>query len=122
MNWIILAETSGKIVPEEISTTTAAINNQLLRNSNQRQFLPVKLGIEALNGSERSFPNSSAAVNAGARMVQGTVAVPGILQEYANLCAVIPALHDECGYNCLCSCGLQKLTTIGQEIRKIVDT
>ena len=62
-DWIVLCDTNGSSLPDQISKIVAEVKNADLPN----------IGIHCHNDSELAVANSLAAVNAGARQIQCTV-------------------------------------------------
>jgi 2-isopropylmalate synthase len=93
--WLVLCDTNGGSLPHEIAAITAAV----LAESHHLQHLP--LGIHTHNDSGTAVANALAAVQAGARMVQGTINGYGERCGNADLCSVIPNLQLKLGYRCL---------------------
>ncbi|MDX2095564.1 MAG: citramalate synthase [Alphaproteobacteria bacterium] len=87
--WLILCDTNGGSLPSEISTIVTAV----------RKALPqAQLGIHCHNDTEQAVAGSLAAVEAGARQVQGTINGIGERCGNANLVAIIPTLMLKMGY------------------------
>jgi 2-isopropylmalate synthase len=86
---IVLCETNGGCLPNEVEEITAAVC---------REFLSVTIGIHTHNDSDCAVANSLAAVRAGARHVQGTINGLGERSGNANLCTVIPNLVFKMGF------------------------
>jgi 2-isopropylmalate synthase len=81
--WIILCDTNGGTMPEEIERIVAEV----------AQHIPGDhLGIHAHNDTENAVANSLAAIRAGVRHVQGTLNGLGERCGNANLVSLIPTL------------------------------
>ena len=81
--WVVLCDTNGGSVPEEVSEAVAAT----------RKALPkAKLGIHCHNDCGLAVANSLAAVAAGARQIQGTINGIGERCGNADLVTLIPNL------------------------------
>ncbi len=79
--WIVLCDTNGGTLPHEISKIVKEVTN----------YIPGKnIGIHAHNDTENAVANSLAAVQAGARQVQGTINGLGERCGNANLMSLIP--------------------------------
>ena len=90
--WITPCDTNGATLPTQVATVMRAV----------RAALPgVALGIHTHNDSECGVANSLAAVDAGARLVQGTINGYGERCGNANLISIIPALALKMGYEVL---------------------
>jgi len=85
-DWVVLCDTNGGNLPSSIES----LSHQL---SPEFPFL----GIHTHNDCEMGVANTIAAVQAGARMVQGTINGYGERAGNANLCSVIPALELKLG-------------------------
>ena len=60
-----------------------------------------EVGIHTHNDAECGVANSLAAVDAGARLVQGTMNGYGERTGNANLVSILPALQLKMGYECV---------------------
>lgn len=87
--WLTLCDTNGGSLPSEIYRIVSDV----------RAALPTThLGIHCHNDTEQAVANSLAAVEAGARQVQGTINGIGERCGNANLIAIIPTLMLKMGY------------------------
>ena len=82
--WVVLCDTNGGALPEEIGRITAAVIAAGIRGE--------KLGIHTHNDTENAVAGSLAAVDAGARQIQGTLNGLGERCGNANLTSIIPTL------------------------------
>ena len=81
--WVVLCDTNGGTLPNEIFN----IVNQVVK------IIPGKnVGIHAHNDTENAVANALAAVNAGARQVQGTINGLGERCGNTNMISLIPSL------------------------------
>jgi 2-isopropylmalate synthase len=103
---IILCDTNGGALPEEISTAVGAA----------RQFISIDLGIHAHNDGDLAVANSLAAVQAGVTQVQGTINGYGERCGNANLCSIIPTLQLKMGRECLSPLQLKQLTEVSRYV------
>ena len=87
--WIVLCDTNGGTLPDEIERITAAVCEKIPGS---------KIGIHCHNDTENAVANSLAAVRAGARQVQGTINGLGERCGNANLIALIPNLMLKMGF------------------------
>jgi 2-isopropylmalate synthase len=110
-DWIALCDTNGGAMPEFIAEATAA--------AIERVRIPV--GIHAHNDSELAVANSLAAVEVGARMVQGTINGLGERCGNANLCSVIPNLELKRGLRCLPPGGLAQLAYTSRLVSEAIN-
>ncbi len=90
---LILCDTNGGNLPETVSAIIRSVCNS---------FPGAAVGIHAHNDCELAVANSLAAVNAGARQVQGTVNGIGERCGNANLCSVIPNILLKSGNRFAC--------------------
>jgi 2-isopropylmalate synthase len=101
--WITPCDTNGATLPARIAAAMAAV----------RAALPaVALGIHTHNDAECAVANSLAAVEEGARMVQGTINGYGERCGNANLISIIPSLALKMGYEVLDPERLAELTAL----------
>ncbi len=81
--WIVLCDTNGGTLPNEIREIVTKVS----------KTIPGKnLGIHAHNDTENAVANSLAAVECGARQIQGTINGLGERCGNANLMSIIPTL------------------------------
>ena len=81
--WVVLCDTNGGTLPNEVREIV----------SNVSKVIPGKnLGIHAHNDTENAVANSLAAVECGARQIQGTINGLGERCGNANLMSIIPNL------------------------------
>jgi 2-isopropylmalate synthase len=81
--WLVLCDTNGGTMPDEVYEIVAAVKEKLP---------DAALGIHAHNDTGQAVAVSLAAVDAGARQIQGTLNGLGERCGNANLCTVIPNL------------------------------
>ena len=81
--WVVLCDTNGGTLPEEVETIVRAVAAEIPGES---------LGIHAHNDTENAVANSLAAVRAGARQIQGALNGLGERCGNANLTSLIPTL------------------------------
>ena len=81
--WIILCDTNGGTLPHEVSEIVSEVIKHIPGEN---------LGIHAHNDTENAVANSLAAVQAGARQIQGTINGLGERCGNANLMSLIPSL------------------------------
>ncbi|MGQ3489236.1 citramalate synthase [Roseovarius pacificus] len=82
--WIVLCDTNGGTLPDEIGRITAEVIAAGIPGA--------RLGIHCHNDTETAVAGSLAAVRAGARQIQGTLNGLGERCGNANLTALIPTL------------------------------
>ena len=99
---LTLCDTNGSSLPTQVAEATAAVLAELGDR--------VEIGIHTHNDAECGVANSLAAVEAGARLVQGTINGCGERCGNANLVSVLPALQLKLGYDCVPADRLRSLT------------
>ncbi len=82
--WVVLCDTNGGVLPREVYEITKAVIAAGIPGDH--------LGIHTHNDTEHAVANSLAAVDAGARQVQGTLNGLGERCGNANLTTLIPTL------------------------------
>tara|TARA_E500000331_G_scaffold264471_1_gene255631 strand:- start:461 stop:1753 length:1293 start_codon:yes stop_codon:yes gene_type:complete len=88
--WVVLCDTNGGTLPHEVDRIVREIS----------KYVPGShLGIHCHNDTENAVANSLAAVNAGARQIQGTLNGLGERCGNANLTAIIPTLMLKMGFD-----------------------
>jgi 2-isopropylmalate synthase len=110
-DWITLCDTNGGSLPQEISQIVKDVVGKF----------PTPVGIHCHNDGELAVANSIAAVEAGARQVQGTINGIGERCGNANLCSVIPNLQLKLGYDCITSEQLSHLTKTARYVGEIAN-
>ncbi|WP_010274812.1 citramalate synthase [Paenibacillus senegalensis] len=110
-DWIVLCDTNGGTLPGEISQTIHAV----------KQSITTPLGIHTHNDCELAVANTLAAVEAGARQIQGTINGYGERCGNTNLCSVIPNLQLKLNYRCISDEQLQQLTTTARYVSEIAN-
>ena len=90
---VTLCDTNGASLPGEVAAATASVAAELGER--------VEVGIHTHNDAEVGVANSLAAVEAGARMVQGTINGVGERCGNANLVSILPALQLKLGFDCV---------------------
>jgi 2-isopropylmalate synthase len=103
---LILCDTNGGTLPEEIAETVSAV----------RGNLRVELGIHCHNDSDVAVANTLAAVRCGARQVQGTINGIGERCGNADLVSVIANLALKRGYEVLRPESLRRLTEVSRYV------
>ncbi len=104
--WIVLCDTNGGTLPDEIERIVAAVG----------MILPTdRLGIHCHNDTENAVANTLAAVRAGVRHVQGTLNGLGERCGNANLVSIVPTLMLKMGYvTGIDAAGLKRLTHVSR--------
>jgi len=103
-DWLILCDTNGGRLPEEIAEAAAEAAREV----------GGRLGIHCHNDAGLAVANSLAAVRAGCTLVQGTVNGFGERCGNADLCAVAANLELKMGLECLGRDSLAKLTDVSR--------
>ncbi len=88
--WVVLCDTNGGTLPSEIFTIVKEVTKHLPGEN---------LGIHCHNDTGNAVANSIAAVEAGARQIQGTINGLGERCGNANLISIIPTLCLKMGYD-----------------------
>jgi 2-isopropylmalate synthase len=99
---VTLCDTNGSSLPHSVAATTAAVLEAVGD--------AVEIGIHTHNDAECAVANSLAAVEAGARLVQGCVNGYGERCGNANLASILPALQLKLGYEVVSAEQLVSLT------------
>jgi 2-isopropylmalate synthase len=99
---VTLCDTNGSSLPGQVAEATGAVIEALGDR--------VEIGIHTHNDAECAVANSLAAVEAGARLVQGTINGYGERCGNANLVSIVPALQLKMGYECVPAKRLRLLT------------
>jgi len=103
---VILCDTNGGNLPEEIAAAVAAV----------RKALRVELGIHCHNDCDVGVANSLAAVAHGASQVQGTINGIGERCGNADLVSIIANLGLKRGHEVLTAGSLAKLTEVSRYV------
>jgi 2-isopropylmalate synthase len=101
-DWIVLCDTNGGRLPGEIRQAIGAVN----------KAVTTPLGIHCHNDGELAVANTMAAVEMGARQVQGTINGFGERCGNLNLISLIPNLQLKMGKNCIKPSQLKKLREV----------
>jgi 2-isopropylmalate synthase len=99
---VTLCDTNGSTLPGQVGEATASVVAELGGKT--------QVGIHTHNDAECGVANSLAAVEAGARLVQGTMNGYGERCGNANLVSILPALQLKLGYECVPAERLRLLT------------
>jgi 2-isopropylmalate synthase len=100
---VTLCDTNGGSLPGFVGKATAAVVEALGEG--------VEIGIHTHNDAECAVANSLAAVDAGARLVQGCVNGYGERCGNASLTSILPALQLKMGFEVVSSSQLQSLAS-----------
>ena len=107
---VTLCDTNGSSLPGQIAEATAGVVSELGG---------VEVGIHTHDDAGCGVANALVAVEAGARMVQGTVNGYGERCGNANLITIVPDLELKLGYECIGRERLRRLTEIAHLIDEI---
>ncbi len=110
-NCIALCDTNGGTLPHEIFEIVKDVCSKV----------SVQVGIHCHNDGELAVANSIAAIQAGARQVQGTMNGYGERCGNANLISVIPNLQMKLNFDCIGEEKLTKLTSISKYVHEIAN-
>ena len=116
--WVVLCDTNGGALPAQIFSATKAVINT---------GIPGKcIGIHTHDDTEHAVANSLAAIDAGARQVQGTLNGLGERCGNANLVTLIPTLLLKEPYSSLYETGIEisklnGLTSISRTLDDILN-
>jgi len=110
-DWIILCDTNGGTLPGEIYDIVSRVCGEM----------SIPIGIHTHNDCELAVANTLAAVQAGARQVQGTIGGIGERCGNANLCSVIPNLQLKMNYRCISDEQLKSLTSTARYVMEIAN-
>lgn len=110
-DYLTLCDTNGGTMPHKLF---AAVQHVLSRVNRP-------IGIHTHNDSELAVANTLSAVQAGARMVQGTINGWGERCGNANLVSIIPALKLKLGVDCLTSEQLAKLRHVSRSMDELAN-
>jgi 2-isopropylmalate synthase len=108
---LCLCDTNGGTFPGEIAAITQVVAGRFV----------AQIGIHCHNDSEMAVANSVAAVQAGARQVQGTINGIGERCGNANLCSIIPNLQLKLGMDCIPSSNMEQLTPVARFISEVAN-
>ena len=111
---VTVCDTNGSSLPDQVAEATAAVVADLGGRA--------EIGIHAHNDLECGVANSLAAVEAGARMVQGTVNGYGERCGNANLISILPALQLKRGYECVPEDRMRLLTETAHFVDELTNT
>ncbi|WP_078556717.1 citramalate synthase [Bacillus alkalicellulosilyticus] len=108
---VTLCDTNGGTLPHEITEIVSHVVSEV----------NIQVGIHCHNDGEVAVANSIAAVQAGARHVQGTMNGYGERCGNANLISVIPNLQLKLGFSCVEAEQIQQLTNVSKFVHEIAN-
>ena len=100
-DWVVLCDTNGGCLPSLIGQRMQPLSSEYPH-----------LGVHTHNDCEMGVAGAIAGVEAGARMVQGTMNGYGERTGTANLCSIIPVLELKLGYTAVGAEKLRQLTSL----------
>ncbi len=109
---LALCDTNGSSLPHQIAAATARVVNELP---------DTRIAIHCHNDCECGVANSLAAVDAGARQVQGTINGIGERTGNANLVSIIANLELKMGYDALPAGHLELLTETAHYVDELLN-
>jgi 2-isopropylmalate synthase len=110
---ITLCDTNGSSLPSQVAAATSDALAELGDS--------VRVGIHCHNDAECGVANSIAAVEAGARQVQGTMNGCGERTGNANLVSIIANLQLKLGFDCLSAEQLTRLTETAHFVDELLN-
>ncbi|MGO4888318.1 citramalate synthase [Anaerobacillus sp. MEB173] len=108
---VALCDTNGGSLPHEVASIVTDVTNHLT----------IPVGIHCHNDGEVAVANTLAAVQAGARHVQGTINGYGERCGNANLISVIPNLQLKLDYHCIDDNEIARLTSVSKYVHEIAN-
>ena len=100
-DWVVLCDTNGGCLPSRIGQRMQQLSPEY-----------PYLGVHTHNDCEMGVAGTIAGVEAGARMVQGTINGYGERTGNASLCSIIPVLELKLGHTAVGTEKLQQLTSL----------
>jgi 2-isopropylmalate synthase len=110
---LVLCDTNGGSLPSEVGTIVAAVKAHIGNDAT--------IGIHCHDDTGCAVANSLAAVEGGARHVQGTLNGLGERTGNTNLTTVIPNLQLKMGYVCLPDGRLARLTEVSNHVAEVLN-
>lgn len=108
---LTVCDTNGATLPSKVGEITAHVVGEL--------GSVAQIGIHTHNDSDCGTANSIAAVESGARLVQGTLNGYGERTGNANLVAILPALQLKLGYELVSDEQMASLTEVSHYVDEI---
>lgn len=105
----VLCDTNGGCFPHEIHEITTKVVSAV----------SIEIGIHCHNDTGCAVANSIAAVQAGAKQIQGTIIGIGERCGNANLTTLIGSLQAKLGYSCIPDDNMTDLTTLARRCAEI---
>ncbi|KAA9003911.1 citramalate synthase [Paenibacillus spiritus] len=111
-DWLVMCDTNGGTLPGEVHEIVSAVGLALPG---------APLGVHTHNDCELAVANTLAAVQAGARHIQGTVNGYGERCGNANLCSLLPTLQLKMNYTCIPHESMAQLTNTARYVSEIAN-
>jgi 2-isopropylmalate synthase len=115
-DWLVFCDTNGGSLPHEVSASV----RETIAHIQSKMGQASQFGIHSHNDGEMAVANAIVAVQAGCRMVQGTINGYGERCGNANLCSIIPNLELKLGFDCI-SGALAQLTSTSRFVSELVN-
>ena len=110
---VVLCDTNGGSLPSEVLSIVATVKKHIGSDAT--------IGIHCHDDTGCAVANSLAAVDSGARHVQGTLNGLGERTGNTNLTTVIPNLQLKLGYECLPEGRLERLTAVSNHVAEVLN-
>ena len=110
---VVLCDTNGGSLPSEVLSIVAAVKKHIGSDAT--------IGIHCHDDTGCAVANSLAAVESGARHVQGTLNGLGERTGNTNLTTVIPNLQLKLGYACLPDGNIERLTAVSNHVAEVLN-
>ncbi len=110
---LVLCDTNGGSLPNEVEKIVSEVRRHVGSD--------VVIGIHCHDDTGCAVANSLAAVQSGARHVQGTLNGLGERTGNTNLTTVIPNLQLKLGYKCLPDGHLERLTQVSNHVAEVLN-
>jgi len=114
---VVLCDTNGGTLPSQVVEAIKAVRDCFASLA----MTAIPLGIHTHNDAELAVANSLAAVEAGAKQVQGTVNGYGERCGNTNLCSIIPTLKLKMGIDCVTDQQLSKLSEVSRYVSELAN-
>ncbi|MEY3259045.1 MAG: putative 2-isopropylmalate synthase, partial [Actinomycetota bacterium] len=110
---VVLCDTNGGSLPSEVLSIVASVKKHIGSDAT--------IGIHCHDDTGCAVANSLAAVDSGARHVQGTLNGLGERTGNTNLTTVIPNLQLKLGYECLPEGRIERLTAVSNHVAEVLN-
>lgn len=109
---LVLCDTNGASLPDQVEAAVAGVHEAIPQ---------AELGIHCHNDAECGVANALAAVNAGARQVQGTVNGYGERCGNSNLISILPSLQLKMGYDVVPPENMKELSKVSHFVADLLN-